>query len=917
MRGTSVSKGRGTSGALAFRLRPLAAAMSGLLAAGGVCAQQAADATGGEVAKVVVTSTGIRHSIESSVAAKKNSDSIVEVISAEDIGKLPDVSIAESLARMPGLAGQRVDGRTQTIAIRGMSEHFASTLLNGREQVSTGDNRGAEYDQYPSELINSATIYKTPDGTLIGQGLSGTVDMRTIRPLDYRERAIVLNARGEHNSNGKLVDGTQSNGNRVSASYVDQFANNTIGVAVGFAHLDSPMQEKHYQTWWWDELASAQWRNEAAWNSRGNAVGAGHYEAGGSETWARSREQKRDGLMAVLEYKPNKNLHSTIDAYYSTFAQDERLSKFMFDNTNAWSDPVYTSPPTLMPFNGVSILGSGSIAGVRPILETQHNTRDDDMYALGWNTEAKVADKWTVIADLSYSKANRDEHSLQAYARTAATDTLNYRLSGSSDFPTLKLGFNYADPAVVRLEETWGRAGLAQNTHIDDEIKAFKLQVRRDLDGIFSSADVGVNYSTRDKSRTFNEGQYHLTSGNPTNLGSDVLLAPTDMSFVGIPSVLYFDLGKALGSYATFTANNNFDVWKRNYSVSEKVTTLFGKLNIDTELMAVPLRGNVGVQWVHTDQSAWGYAVENNSDPNAITRGTTYNDALPSLNLVADFGRGLISRFGLAKTMARPRIDDMKVSSSYGLSVTQGGFPVWRGEGGNPELKPWRATAVDLTLEKYFGKASYVALAGFHKHLDTYIYGQELPWDFTGYPNSTTLVPVSNIGTMKRPANGEGGRIQGVELSMALEGALLHPVLDGFGTLLSYSDTASSIQPNGPGTSEPLPGLSGKVRNLTFYYEKAGYSARVSARHRDGFTGEVTGLFTDRKYDVILPETQVDMQLGYAFEHGPYKGLSLLLQVNNLTNEPYRTSQKSGDIVLPKDYNTYGRQILFGLSYKM
>src|SRR5690606_28320185 len=113
-----------------------------------------------------VTVTGIRRGIESAIAVKRDATSIVEAISAEDIGKLPDVSIAESIARLPGLAAQRVAGRAQVISVRGLSPDFATTLLNGREMVSTGDNRSVEFDQYPSELINGVTVYKTPDAGL-------------------------------------------------------------------------------------------------------------------------------------------------------------------------------------------------------------------------------------------------------------------------------------------------------------------------------------------------------------------------------------------------------------------------------------------------------------------------------------------------------------------------------------------------------------------------------------------------------------------------------------------------------------------------------------------------------------------------------------------------------------------------------
>src|SRR5438309_1423553 len=129
--------------------------------------------------ETAITVTGFRASLESAVNEKKRRDQVVESISAEDIGKLPDASIAESIARLPGLTSQRVSGRSNSISIRGFSPDFSTTLLNGREQTSTGDNRAVEYDQYPSEVINQVLVYKTPMASLVGQGLSGTVDLKT------------------------------------------------------------------------------------------------------------------------------------------------------------------------------------------------------------------------------------------------------------------------------------------------------------------------------------------------------------------------------------------------------------------------------------------------------------------------------------------------------------------------------------------------------------------------------------------------------------------------------------------------------------------------------------------------------------------------------------------------------------------
>lgn len=199
---------------------------------------QQADAT--ELDTVVVT--GIRRGIESAISVKRDSTSIVEAISAEDIGKLPDVSIAESLARLPGLAAQRVAGRAQVISVRGLSPDFSTTLLNGREMVSTGDNRSVEFDQYPSELVSGVTVYKTPDAGLVGQGLSGTVDMQTVRPLSFDAPVGAVGIRGQRNSLGNAADAS-AYGERINASYITQNEARTFGFSIGYSHSTTPVQE--------------------------------------------------------------------------------------------------------------------------------------------------------------------------------------------------------------------------------------------------------------------------------------------------------------------------------------------------------------------------------------------------------------------------------------------------------------------------------------------------------------------------------------------------------------------------------------------------------------------------------------------------------------------------------------------------
>ena len=134
--------------------------------------------------------TGIRAGLESSAKIKRQSVLIVDSVSAEDVGKLPDVSIADSLARLPGVTAQRLEGRDQRLSIRGLGPDFSTTLLNGREQVTVGDNRGVEYDQYPSEFFKTVNVYKSADASLVAAGISGTVDLRMLRPLDQAKRVV-------------------------------------------------------------------------------------------------------------------------------------------------------------------------------------------------------------------------------------------------------------------------------------------------------------------------------------------------------------------------------------------------------------------------------------------------------------------------------------------------------------------------------------------------------------------------------------------------------------------------------------------------------------------------------------------------------------------------------------------------------
>jgi iron complex outermembrane receptor protein len=165
-----------------------------------------------EIGEVVVT--GLRKSIQDSIAVKKDEQNVVEVVSAEDIGKLPDASIAEAIGRLPGIAAQRTNGRAQTLSIRGLGPDFTVTTFNGREQASTNDNRTVEFDQYPSELVTQVKVYKTPDAGMAYQGIAGTTDIATVHPLAYNERKLNVGYKREMDSQSANIPGLPDSGNR-------------------------------------------------------------------------------------------------------------------------------------------------------------------------------------------------------------------------------------------------------------------------------------------------------------------------------------------------------------------------------------------------------------------------------------------------------------------------------------------------------------------------------------------------------------------------------------------------------------------------------------------------------------------------------------------------------------------------------
>ena len=868
-----------------------------------------------------VTVTGIRASIQSAIEVKRESGDIVEAISAEDIGKLPDPSIAESLTRLPGVTAQRSDGRTSDISIRGFGPDFNGALMNGREQVSTGDNRAIQFDQYPAELIHAVEVYKTPDASLIGQGLAGTIDLQTTRPLEYGKRALVFDVRGIKNGNGDLGAGSTDKQYRASLSYVDQYFDNTLGLTLGFARLDTPTDTKEvglYDPWHTNDPTGFNYHA---------GVPASTWVTDGIKSLASTGLDKRDGSVATLEWRPNAAFTSTVDAYYTTrtWADDRRSIE-----ANLGNFPNKTNYSNLVTGGDNTLIGA-TVANLVPLARNFLYTTRDRIFASGWNNKWTPGG-WTLAADVSYSRATRDEqdYETQGTYQGGVTDTGTFYIPSSSA-PSFTLNNGYTDPAKVLVGPTIYGAGYSRFPHVVDELKSVRLDAGHTLSGWFSSLQGGLNFDDRTKNKTQPEANLNANANCPCQIASQYLLSPTNLGFSGTPSALAWNVPAVLANYfqpIQPSTTQSFLVGK-SWEVSEKLSTAYIMAKLDHDLSAeVNLRGNVGVQAVHTQQSSDSNAFVTAAVP--IHDGTDYNDVLPSANLVFGFPFGQKLRVGLARELVRARMDQMDVSYDYSYST--GGNFMPSATGGNARLAPWRANAADLSYEKYFENKAIVSVAAFYKKLTSYIYDITNPYNFAtqnaaASPSNPCLInnvptpcPEQPIGLFTTPQNGTGGRVDGVELAFSVPGELFWDALEGFGASGSISQTASSIAIPGQvaGTNAQnitLPGLSKTVWQATVYYERAGFSARLATTYRSNYIGEITDFAGDRALEYVRHEQISAFQTGYDVQQGPLKGFGVVFQIDNLTNTSF--IDYAGVPSRVRDYETYGRVFFLGAKYKL
>ena len=868
-------------------------------------------------------------SLEMAAQEKQASPAIVEVIAPEDIGKLPDISIADALTRLTGITSQRVNGRNQQITIRGFSPDFSTGTLDGVEQATTNDNRAVEYDQYPSELIGGVQVFKTGQADLVG-GLAGTVDLETTSPLSIDHRVVAVSAFYNWTQFKQLTPGVKKAGESYTASYIDQFAKGTEGVYIGFAHTENPYAGENWSSWGFPSGS----------DTGGNLV------LGGMRVFDQAELLKRDSVIGVLESKPNDSIHSKIDLFYSKFDDNQLLGGMqvpMAEWSGAQVSPGYTAA------NGA--LTNYTLTNVNPVLEELVTHWTDHLASAIWDLNLGEKSDWPVHVLSGYSQAKRKEEVLETYAglgfNNTETDpaTLTVSDPAGPNPPSVTSNVNFAQANLFTITDTqgWGtgtfpvtgQEGYLKYFSEEDVADSIKVSTTHDLNvTALKDVEIGVSYSERFKSAAQNPTGYLINSDGKPQDPLPQLLGTTDLSPMiggGIHTISW-SANALLNGPLTFLQNPNPGTFVGdNYRVWEDITRPFVKFDLKGNIAGLPFEGNIGAVADLTSQRSEGQSSGGfGTYVTPVSASSTYADLLPTLNLIFKPTSQDDIRLFVGRQEQRPRMYDMRASRDFSYNTTYANsntISPWSGNSGNPNLKPWIANSVDLDFEHYFAHGGgYVSVAVFEKKLLSYIYQQQTLTNFAGYPYTSPNPPVLTQGYTSQYVNGNGGNVSGVEATLQVTSDVITGgAVRGFGVVLNGLLVDSSIQPWGPNNpSAPLPDLSKKSANVTLYYETHGFAARVTEHYQSATREYIQNLGAPTPanfgtpndgYSTEIPFHTIDAQVSYAFKSGALNGLTLYLEGRNLNNAPL-IQYNNGDPRQLGNWQKYGASYRSGVSYK-
>jgi len=785
---------------------------------------------------------GIRGSVVKSLNTKRYSNSIVDAITAEDIGKFPDQNVAESLQRITGVSMSRAFGEGERISIRGTSENQNRTLLNGQAVgsadwwVDSSASRGFNYTILPSEIVSGLEVYKSPEADIDEGSIGGTVIVRTRKPLDLDSNKMAASAIMQHSEISGKTDP------QLSGLYSWKNEQESFGALISVFRQERNLRRDGIEAWDWSHQNitledGTEYKNV--------------YASGGGGSAMFTQERVRTGGNLTLQYRPSETIDVTFNALDSTLEANNANQNFLWIPGHGGSS--YTSLD-IVDHNKVGKFVQAGVIGLSP---TGNNILDEtkvrnsklktNSYDLKLEHQGEVWNSSYHIGVTEGSGGTQTDRSVG----WGGNAVLSY---DASHVESIETSYN-KDPADGT---QWNLDFLRydSNDALDKE-NYVQTDFERDIDvAVFSKIKFGAKY--RDHKRENIRLRSQTRTDLNWNLGDYSNPAPSDF---------YNSIGTSgtLDSYAMTDVNKvrkagdsldwNYGLlYDSNFAITEEILAGYIKAEIDVEGM----RGNVGVRLVDTSQTTGAYV---GPDEAKVwdTDKTSYFDVLPSINLTIDLSEDMLLRLGAARVMTRPDYAAMTNATTYNTETKTG-------TGGNSTIEPYRATQFDIGYEWYFSDAGMFSAAVFYKDLHSTLGNTKKKETFDG-------VEV----TISRPINGPDGTLKGIEIGYQGE------IYQGFGVAANYTYVdGESKDLNGKDIL--IPGISEHTFNFSTYYETEQYSGRISYNYRTGYD-------TGRAW----PGYQDDYgQLDATFSYNITDSITAVIEAVNLTDEHTFSYQENG-----------------------
>ncbi|ESQ78403.1 TonB-dependent receptor [Asticcacaulis sp. YBE204] len=870
-----------------------------------VMAQEAAQASSDEPIEVVVT--GFRGSLQSAIRTKRNESGVVDAIKAEDIADFPDLNLAESLQRIPGVTITRANGEGRQISVRGLGSEYTRVRVNGMEAIATtggtvnsgGTNRtrGFDFNMFASELFNSLSVRKTASAEVEEGSLGATVDLQTARPFDYKSDQLVMSAQASYNDLAREVTP------RVTMMASKRWADGRLGALFSLAYEKRHILEEGANITRWTYGGANSGFNAASTingytiaqiNDTNTATALYHPRIPSYVSYDINSE--RLGLTGAFQMRPSEATLITLDVLYSdvkTTRGEHQIQAIGFSRAG-------TGKPQTIIKSG-TVEGKNIVQGVFDNVDLRTQTAWDEMETefsqMTLTLTHRFSDKLRggLVAGHSKSDFSNPVSTIITFDRA---NSQGYSYDFRSRLPAIGLNFDATNAANWSMIDGTSEVRIRPNfvTNTFSTVKAYlefdvneHLTIKGGLDNReFGFKSRGYYRTTETKVDTLSATDLAAVSEVFTGFGRNL-----DQPSGNATSWLAPDLNKFAAKYNIYcncgiyalTDINNSSARGQWITVDE--TDSGGYLQADYRFSALGLnwRGDAGLRYFKTNQRSSGYAAVG-STIKLVTAERTYDMTLPSFNIATDLTDDLVFRVSAAETIARPSISSLTPGGDVGIQGANRSY-----SRGNPDINPTKSKNLDLSLEWYPAPNSLYAFGFFYKKIDTFVQTlrQDIPFNQLGLPDSLlvgTTATTSDIFAVSQPVNSPGGDLKGFEVNVQQQLTFLPGFWSNIGVLANYTyvdstiDYLTSTTPGAPTISETLVGLSKNAANFTVYYEVEKFSVRGSVAYREGYLTAVPS--NDGNTVAGTNETlNFDMQASYNLT----PKLKLSVEGINLTDE--------------------------------